>query len=41
MFRRLVHELEEAFNAQLALVGEGGDAVRDGVVLRTAPEEQA
>jgi translation initiation factor 2 gamma subunit (eIF-2gamma) len=39
MFNRPVYELEEAFNGQLVLVGEGADAVQDGVVLHVAPEE--
>jgi hypothetical protein len=30
-----VQELDENFSAELLLVGEGRDAVRDGVVLHT------
>lgn len=37
MFHRLVNELEAAFNAALVLVGECGNAIRDGVVLHADP----
>jgi hypothetical protein len=35
LFRRLVHELDATFSAELLLAGEGWNAVRDGVVLHT------
>jgi hypothetical protein len=36
-FQHLVHELDEGHGAELVLVGEGGAALADGVVLHTAP----